>query len=137
MCSNLFPVAAIRDSSYLVVLKFHHASEVPGGLVKTDSWTLFHSFWVCSLWWSSRICISEKFSKYASLQRTFENHWPEKFKPLFLLNRSSMYRYLYLHRFLFHSTLVLVSYMSIISSINHKLPDNKDFALSHLQDLKI
>ena len=53
-----------------------------------------------------------------------------------LLNRSNMYMHLYLHRFLFLSTLVLVSYMSIISFINHKLPDNKDFAFSYLEDLK-
>lgn len=45
----MFKVATICDSSSLVVLKFHHASEVPGGLVKTDYWTLFHIFGVCSL----------------------------------------------------------------------------------------
>lgn len=51
------------------------------------------------------LVFSEKFSKYARFTATFEETtWPEKFKPLFLLNTSSMYRYLYLHRFLFHST---------------------------------
>lgn len=59
----MFLVATVWDSSSLVVLKFYHASKAPGGLVKTDYWTLFQSFRVWSLGRGPRICIPEKFSK--------------------------------------------------------------------------